>query len=95
MGDNKTDLSQIEWEDKYRETIIAQTTKYLDDCRRLDPNFNLPLCEHMLETLYANQGDSWIGKGYLMELKEAATITAYELYLLHWKEEVEAQQVSA
>ena len=88
MGDNKTDLSQIEWEDKYRETIIAQTTKYLDDCRRLDPNFNLPLCEHMLETLYANQG-------YLMELKEAATITAYELYLLHWKEEVEAQQVSA
>jgi len=48
-----------------------------------------------LETLYANQGDSWIGKGYLMELKEAARITAYELYILHWKEEIEAKEKEA
>jgi len=91
MGDNRTDPSQIEWEEQYREQIINETTKYLDECRRLDPNFNLELCEHMLDTLYANQGDSWIGKGYLMELKEASRITAYELYVLHWKEEIEAQ----
>jgi len=92
MGDNRTDPSQIEWEEKYREQVIAETTKYLDECRRVDPNFNLALCEHMLDTLYANQGDSWIGKGYLMELKEASRITAYELYILHWKEELEAQE---
>jgi len=92
MGDNKTDPSQIEWEEKYREQIIEETNKYLDECRRVDPNFNLALCEHMLDTLYANQGDSWIGKGYLMELKEASRITAYELYILHWKEEIEAQE---
>jgi len=92
MGDNKTDPSQIEWEEKYREQIINETTKYLDECRRVDPKFDLALCEHMLDTLYANQGDSWIGKGYLMELKEASKITAFELYILHWKEELEAEK---
>jgi len=92
MGDNRTDPSQIEWEDKYRAQVIEETTKQLDDMRKLDSGFNLALCEHMLDTLYANQGDSWIGKGYLMELKEAARITAYELYILHWKEEIEEQE---
>jgi len=92
MGDNRTDPSQLDWEEKYREQIINETTKYLDECRRVDPHFDLALCEHMLDTLYANQGDSWIGKGYLMELKEASRITAYELYILHWKEELEAQK---
>ena len=84
------DLSSPEWEEEYRQNIITQTFKYLDECRRLDPHFNLAMCEGMLDTLYANQGDNYVGKGHLVELREASTITAYELYLLQWKEEEEA-----
>ena len=85
-------LSQDEWEEEMRQSVIAETTKTIELMRASDPRFNLELCEHMLEVLYANQGDSWIGKGYLMELKEAARITAYELYIQQWKDEIAAEK---
>ena len=33
----------------------------------------------------------YIGKGYLLELKEAATIVAYELFIQDWKDELAAR----
>ena len=79
----------MEWEQQYHEDKIEETMKYLKNRRQRDPLFTKEACEKTLETLYENQGSNWIGKGSMQEMKEAATVVAYELFLSNWEDGLE------
>ena len=79
----------MEWEQQYHEDKIEETMKYLKHRRQHDPMFTKEACEKVLETLYENQGSNWIGKGSMQEMKEAATVVGYELFLANWDDGLE------
>jgi hypothetical protein len=81
-------------EKKYNEVFEAMY-RYLEQRRRDDPAFNIARLEDMLNAAYFRQGDDWLGKGVLYEIKMAATVAAYESYLAVWREEEEQNNKTA
>ena len=51
-----------------------------------DPEFSRKVLEEVLADFYKKQGNAWAGKSPVEEIKEAATIAAFENYLSEWKE---------
>ena len=81
-------MDQEQREKKYNEVFKAMY-RYLEQRRRDDATFNIARLEDMLNAAYFRQGDDWLGKGVLYEIKMAATVAAYESYLAAWREEEE------
>ena len=79
-------MDQEQREKKYNEVFEAMY-RYVEQRRRDDPAFNITRLEDMLNAAYFRQGDDWLGKGVLYEIKMAATVAAYESYLAVWREE--------
>lgn len=75
------------WEDTFVQSVMAETRQYLETRRAHDPKFTPEYLRRMLEELYQSEGDGWTGKEQLNELRQSATINAYELFLTEWEEE--------
>ena len=80
------------WEDTYVQNIITETRQYLETRRAHDPKFTPEYFRRMLEELYQSEGDGWIGKEQLNELRQAATISACELFLTEWEDAAKTHQ---
>ena len=74
------------WEEKLYDEVFQGMIFYLRMRRREDLTFNREVLEEMIRTEYVKHGNGWVGKSPIQEIKEAATIAAYEHYLASWDE---------
>lgn len=56
-----------------------------------DDRYNLEDMKAHLDTLYAQEGNDWVGKGELIWMKNAAFIAACEKVYVDWKEELKRE----
>ena len=77
-----------DWERTYMESVMKETTEYLETRREHDASFSAPYLRKMLEEMYDSEGDGWLGKEQLNEMRQAAVINAYEAFLTAWEEEL-------
>ncbi len=49
-----------------------------------DEGFTIEYLKGLLQSLYTEHGNDWIGKGEIKEITEAATIAACETVLYNW-----------
>ncbi|MFW3146872.1 MAG: hypothetical protein ACMUIE_08695 [Thermoplasmatota archaeon] len=52
----------------------------------LDPDFDREVLRKLLDTEYQKQDLGWAGKSPIEEIKDAATIAAFERYLSEWED---------
>lgn len=64
------------FEDVYESTLAQLRTK-----QENDNNFSIEEIEGQLDSLYIYQGQDWVGRGRLSEVKTAAAIAAFETFL--------------
>ena len=74
-----------EWDDELYEEIYHSMLHYLEKRREGDPQFNVKVLEEILVDAYKKQGNAWAGKSPVEEIKEAATIAAFEHFLNEWR----------
>lgn len=74
------------WEETYMESVMKETREYLETRREHDASFTPPYLRKMLEELYQSEGDGWIGKEQLNEMRQTAVISAYEAFLTEWED---------
>ena len=75
----------MDWkEQKYDETF-DEVVATMEMRRQLDPSFGLTDLEAILHAQYVNQGHDWEGRGASFEIRQKATIDAYEHLLRKWK----------
>ena len=75
-----------DWDDTLYQEIYDSMLHYLEKRRNGDPEFSRKVLEEVLADFYKKQGNAWAGKSPVEEIKEAATIAAFENYLSEWKE---------
>ena len=81
--------SDDKWEEWYFSKILNEEREYLFARRDFDDKFTPDYLRLMLKELYQSEGDGWIGKEALNELRQAAKIAAYEGFLADWEQEIE------
>ena len=75
----------MDWkEQKYDETF-EEVVAAMERRRLLDPSFSIADLEAILHAQYVNQDHDWEGRGAAFEIKQQATIDAYEHLLRKWK----------
>lgn len=75
-----------EWDDDLYDEIYHSMLHYLDKRREGDAEFTRKVLEEILADAYRKQGNAWNGKSPVEEIKEAATVAAFEHYLNEWKD---------
>ena len=78
-------LDMSEWDEELYDEIYNSMLHYLKKRREGDPEFTREVLEEILSDAYKKQGNAWAGKSPVEEIKEAATIAAFEQYLNDWK----------
>ncbi|WZL73115.1 hypothetical protein QBE52_19055 [Clostridiaceae bacterium 35-E11] len=75
-------------EEKYNETFrkVYNTLKYH---KEKDEKYTIHQLEALLDSLYVNEGNDWIGRGEIKNAIQAATIAASETLLTEWKNELQ------
>jgi hypothetical protein len=72
----------------YREKIFEDTfNNVCTDMRRrrqTDSQFTKEYLEGVLQSLYVDQGNDWVGRGEVRDIINDATISACELILSEW-----------
>jgi hypothetical protein len=74
------------WDDELYDEIYHSMIHYLEKRRKGDGGFSRKVLEEILADAYTKQGNAWAGKSPVEEIKEAATIAAFEHYLNEWKD---------
>lgn len=71
--------------DDYREKIFEDTfnnvCKEMNNRKENDPQFTKENLEGVLNSLYIDQGNDWVGRGEIRDIINEATISACELIL--------------
>ena len=82
-----TGVQKIEddWEKRLYTETYAGMYAYIERRRREDPGFSREVLKEMVEMQYDKHSLGWVGKSRVEEIKEAATIAAYESYLISWE----------
>ena len=80
------------WEETYMESVMKETREYHEMRREHDASFTPPYLRKMLEELYQSEGDGWVGKEQLNEMRQTAVISAYEAFLTEWEDELAHKQ---
>jgi len=75
-----------DWDDTLYDEVHCSILHYLEKRRKEDPEFSRSVLKDILADAYKKQGLSWAGKSPVEEIKEAATIAAFEHYLTEWKD---------
>jgi hypothetical protein len=75
-----------DWDEGLYDEIYHSMLHYLEKRREGDPGFSREVLVEILNDAYVKQGNAWAGKSPVEEIKEAATIAAFEHYLSEWKE---------
>ena len=76
------------WEHELHDEIFEAMLHYLDKRRSRDPEFTPSVLRELLGSEYRKQGDCWAGKSPVQDIREAATIAAFEHYLAHWSDQM-------
>ena len=87
-----SDTVDKSWEATYMASVMKETTEYLETRREHDKSFTAPYLRKMLEEMYDSEGDGWLGKEQLNEMRQAAVINAYEAFLTAWEDELEKEK---
>jgi hypothetical protein len=75
----------MDWKaEKYDETF-DDAVATIEMRRNTDPSFGIADLEAILHAQYVDQDNDWIGRGAAFEIKQKATIDAYEHLLRKWK----------
>ena len=53
------------WEENYYKEVYAETLTNLEARRAAEPEFSFSKLQSLMDTLYARQGDNWIGRGMI------------------------------
>jgi len=69
---------------KYDETY-AETLRSLERRRVEDPAFTLEDARGILNHLYVNDGNNWVGRGELQDIILRAIIAAHESFIVSWE----------
>jgi len=75
-----------EWDDALYQEIYLSMLHYVEKRRKGDPGFTKKVLEEVLADAYRKQGNSWAGKSIIEDIKEAATIAAFEHSLEEWRD---------
>lgn len=75
-----------DWDTELHDEILQSMLNYLDKRRKLDEGFTKEVLRKLIETEYAKQDNAWSGKSPIEEIKDSATIAAFELYMSEWEE---------
>ena len=75
-----------DWDEKLYSEIFNSMLHYLERRRVEDPTFSKDVLREVLDDTYRKQGNAWAGKSPVEDIKEAATIAAFEHYLEEWKD---------
>jgi hypothetical protein len=73
-----------DWEDRLYSETYRNMYAYVEKRRREDPDFSMKILREMIDMLYDKRGLGWAGKSRVQEIRETATISAYESYLISW-----------
>jgi hypothetical protein len=75
-----------DWDDNLYNEIFNSMLHYLEKRRLKDPDFSREVLRELIETEYVKQDNAWAGKSPVEDIKDAATIAAFEHFLEEWKE---------
>jgi len=77
--------SSVEWRDKKYEEVFEEELRFLQRRRNYDPSCTVNDIEKVLRHLYIMDGADWYGRGDVQDIMLAATIAAYEYFIVEWK----------
>jgi len=80
-------IRMSDWNDELYDEIYLSMLHYVEKRRRGDPGFTRKVLQEVLADAYRKQGSSWAGKSVIEDIREAATIAAFEHFLEEWKED--------
>lgn len=75
MSDNLKDSYDTTFEVVYNDMLNKKMN---------DPGFTKQHLKELLQNLYVNEGNNWVGRGEAKEIDLAATIAACEAVLYDW-----------
>lgn len=78
-------MSATDWRDAKYDEVYATTLRGLERRRQHDACFSVSDAQGVLEHLYIQDGNDWIGRGELQDVILSATIAAYESFITEWK----------
>ena len=74
------DRKEQKYDNTFDEVVAAMERR-----RHLEPSFGAADLEAILHAQYVNQDHDWEGRGAAFEIRQQATIDAYEHLLRKWK----------
>ena len=81
------DITDNTWKDEVYQQSFENVTRHIKKMKDTDASFTLKELEGMLQAEYVNQGNDWVGRGELYDLRNAATIAAYQMLIAEWEKE--------
>jgi len=81
------DITDNTWKDEVYQQSFDNVTRHIKKMKDTDASFTLQELEGMLQAEYVNQGNDWVGRGELYDLRNAATIAAYQMLIAEWEKE--------
>jgi len=81
-----------EWESIAYKQIFEEETLGLERRRAHDGNLSIDELENILQSLYVNDGNNYVGRGPVGDIMMAATIAAYEQFIGEWKRETRGKK---
>jgi hypothetical protein len=75
----------MDWKEQKYDEMFDDVVATSELRRRQDPSFSIADLEAILHAQYVDQDNDWIGRGAAFEIKQKATIDAYEHMLRKWK----------
>ena len=79
--------SSIGWKAVKYQEVFEQELRGLMRRREADPRCTPEDIEGVLQHLYIMEGSDWYGRGEVLDTAMAATIAAYEHFIVQWKAE--------
>ncbi|MGA1821639.1 MAG: hypothetical protein ACMUIG_03850 [Thermoplasmatota archaeon] len=83
-------ILMTDWDDGMYREIFDSMVQYLKDRRDSDPDFDIGTLRELIMNEYVKQGNDWVGKGPVQQIRESATVAAYEHYLAQWEAEMKS-----
>lgn len=80
-------MSSTAWKEAAYDETWHTTIASLRRRRLEDPTFSLDDTRGILRHLYIQEGNDWVGRGELQDIKVQATIAAHESFLAEWEAE--------